>query len=671
MTWRLFNSTPGRKSNRRRLSPAQGGFVRASAVALVLVLAGHLMASPSPARADESGFTSAEVTATQFFEPLQHNVVDLTGQFADDATYRAAFLGNFDRTGGIERWGYPTSAIFEETPGTLTQYYQRGVVDWQPPPGGGGHVFQRRLAWDYLGGGVGGSIDQGVEPHLTNPNPGDLVGPWGHRITNQSVEGANIGFANFFHRLGGVSSFGYPKTDARRDTHPQAVLRTPGRPPDSRIRQYFQAAVIEYHPETPASPVKLSLLGDTLRNHRYPHGAWQQYLAFGPEASLAVGDHLKLGLASRGPHGSTVEDVAKFLELSLLRVSTDRACGSGFFVSESGYAVTTWNLVMDATTIAVENPRGYTANAHLVAGDAERDIALIKVDGEGHIPVLWADMAIQPPHAELVAVGYHAPHAIEGRGVECQAIPTATTLFVPNKATTRGLSFLPTTSPGNSGGPAGLMSGHVAGITGSGSPEDSRADFLIPTAEARPLIDSWLRDIGRGSPPALPGRPRFDRVIMVDRDLVPCPGSPGQLEVQASSLEVTADVALHPNRIPISIIRFRAADDTAWRSHDQINFGPHSSNDEFARFSWRRLHMGRNISLKSEDPEEIARNGRFHLRFVYNNGSVALFINGKAVHQESGLPYGEYIYLSLECFGWAGTGSIHYIDVRIIGKPLL
>ena len=217
---------------------------------------------------DGPGFATAEVDATRYFEQLQHNVIDVSGTFADGSAFRAAFLGNFNQTGGLERWGYPTSAVFEESPGNLTQYFQRGVIDWPPPGGGGQDTFQRRLAWDYLGGGGGGSIDQGVEPHLTNPNPGDLIGPWGHKVANVSVEGDAIGFAGFFHRLGGVSSFGYPKTDARRDNHPRAVLHAPDRLPDSRIRQYFQAAVLDYHPETPASPVKLSLLGDTLRDHR-------------------------------------------------------------------------------------------------------------------------------------------------------------------------------------------------------------------------------------------------------------------------------------------------------------------------------------------------------------------------------------------------------------------
>jgi len=41
------------------------------------------------------------------------------------------------------------------------------------------------------------------------------------------------------------------------------------------VRQYFQAAVFEYHPEAPEGfKVQLSLLGDTLRNQNYPNDSW-------------------------------------------------------------------------------------------------------------------------------------------------------------------------------------------------------------------------------------------------------------------------------------------------------------------------------------------------------------------------------------------------------------
>ena len=648
----------------------QERFSRTLLLVPLLILAALALLTPSTARGADSAFLSAQITATHFFDPLQHNVADVSGTFADATPFEANFLDNFTHTGGIERWGYPTSAIFEETPGTLTQYYQRGVIDWQPPPGGGQNTFQRRLAWDYLGGGVGGSIDQGVEPHLTNPNPGEAYGPWGHKVANVSVEGDDIGFADFFHQLGGVSSFGYPKTDARRDNHPQAILHSPDRLPESRIRQYFQAAILEYHPETPESPVKLSLLGDTLRDSRYPLRAWQQYVAFGPETPLAVGDQLELGLESRrGPHGSTIDDVSSFLELSLLRITTDQACGSGFLVTESGYAVTTWRLAADASAISVSSPRGYTANAHLVAGDPGRDIALIKVEGDGHIPVLWDASGGSAVGDELVAHGYAATFALNGRAVDCQSTPTATSLSVSSTAANQPSYFRPTIDVGNSGGPVSMISGRVVGMTVSGSPQRPRADSFTPASDAQPLVTSWLQDVNRGTPPRLPHRPRFDPILLAQRDRVACPDE-DFIQASGSKLEISTTVTLAPNANTVGYIIFRNAYDVAWESHDIVYFGSIWVDDVFSRLAWKRDDRGRRSTLRKGDHPEIRRGGSFHLEFIYHSDSVALFVNGKVAHEERGLPYGEQISVSLGCLGWEGFPNIYYSGTRITGFPL-
>ncbi len=650
-------------------------------VALVAFTA-FALATPSPARAAQSGFLSAEITAAHFFEPLQHNVVNLAGQFADATPYEANFLHNFTTTGGIERWGYPTSAVFEESPGTLTQYYQRGVVDWQPPPGGGPHSFQRRLAWDYLGGGLGGSTDLGVELHLTNPNPGKSLGPWGHKVANTSVEGVPIGFADFFHRLGGIASFGFPKTDARRDTHSQAVLHTPGRQPDERIRQYYQAAVLEYHPESPASHVKLSLLGDTLRDHRYPRETWQLYLTFGPEAPLALGDPLDLRLARRGPLGATPDDAIRFLEPSVLRVTTDKACGSGFFVTESGYAVMPWHLAVDAATISVTSPLGYAAGAHLVAGDAERDLALIKVDGHGHVPVLWDESESLAPRTEVVTVGYDSIRPDEGRGVECRSEPSARSLLTWSVQPGQRTTFVPATSPGNIGAPVATTTGRVAGIAGSTAPGLPQADALLPVAEARPLVQAWLDDIARGAEPSLPIRPLFDRFGLFERESVACPGdvfTTGRagdrmaIWVLGSEIDLTTSIWLNPDARYVALLEFGNTSAGSYEAHDTIAFGGVTILPDrvYSTLRWT-LHghgpYGTRIRLKLEEHPDVYRGAKFHIRFVYNSGSVALFINGAAVHQEAGLPYNDDITVGLGCSGDSRINNLYFYDLRISGQ---
>ncbi len=222
-----------------------------------------------------------------FSEPdvhLAHNIPDLTLTLANGSEADCGFLTYYEATHGLARWGHPISEVLEERPGKLTQYFQRGVLDCHESDGE--WLVERRLAWDYIGGGAEGAPDLGVEPHLLSEQPGELLGPWGHRVSDYAVDGTYAGFLDFFTALGGVATFGYPKTEARYDDDPRAVLRVPSGTP-TVIRQYFQAAVLEYHPDDELQPVKLHLLGHDLRDWRYP--AYRAFVGFGSFGRLTQG----------------------------------------------------------------------------------------------------------------------------------------------------------------------------------------------------------------------------------------------------------------------------------------------------------------------------------------------------------------------------------------------
>jgi len=228
------------------------------------------------------------VARVQFNVPdahLAHNIPDLLVSLPDGTETSCNFLTHYENTGGLTRWGHVTSEVLEERPGSLTQYYQRGVVDCHVREGD--WLMERRLAWDHVGGGVDGSDDLGTEPHLLSEQPGQLLGPWGHKVSNYAVDGTYIGFLDFFTALGGVHSFGYPKSEARFDNDPRRQLgiqvATQG-----FIRQYFQAAVLEYHPDT-LSTMMLRLLGDDLRDRRYPNQLYKAFVSFGSVPPLRVG----------------------------------------------------------------------------------------------------------------------------------------------------------------------------------------------------------------------------------------------------------------------------------------------------------------------------------------------------------------------------------------------
>ena len=240
------------------------------------------------------------VVRVQFNVPdvhLAHNIPDLLLTLPDGSETTCNFLTHYENTGGLTRWGHTTSEVLEERPGSLTQYYQRGVVDCHEREGD--WLMERRLTWDHFGGGIDGSEDLGVEPHLLSEQPGELLGPWGHKVSNYAVDGTYIGFLDFFTALGGVPAFGYPKSEARYDNDPRRQLgiavSTKG-----FVRQYFQAAVMEYHPDT-LSTVMLRLLGDDLRNRRYPNESYKTFSSFGSVPPLRVGQIYVAELVSASP----------------------------------------------------------------------------------------------------------------------------------------------------------------------------------------------------------------------------------------------------------------------------------------------------------------------------------------------------------------------------------
>ena len=258
--------------------------VLVGSVAIELLALTPAMPVPRP----EPSLLALRVDEVRFTAPqlhLAHNIPDLTLTLADGAETSCGFLTYYDATGSLPRWGYAISEVLEERSETLTQYYQGGVFDCSERDGV--WSMERRLAWDYIGGGLGGAPDLGVEPGLLSEQPGELVEPWGHRVSNYAVDGTPTGFLDVFERLGGVASFGYPKTEARYDDDFQATLGVPGATPWF-IRQYFQAAVMEYRPDDEQAVI-LRHLGAELRHRRYPNKSHTAFASFNSVDPLTEG----------------------------------------------------------------------------------------------------------------------------------------------------------------------------------------------------------------------------------------------------------------------------------------------------------------------------------------------------------------------------------------------
>ena len=94
-------------------------------------------------------FLSAEVVESEYFSPFDHNVVWIRGKAMPGGDFEADFLGFFESTGGMERWGGPISEAFEEEPGVLAQYFENGVLEYRPGLG-----VEPRPVWELIGGGA-------------------------------------------------------------------------------------------------------------------------------------------------------------------------------------------------------------------------------------------------------------------------------------------------------------------------------------------------------------------------------------------------------------------------------------------------------------------------------------------------------------------------------------
>ena len=227
----------------------------------------------------------AAVTELRFDSDTGHNIPNLR-ILGSWGLLEAGFLDYYLFTGGKERWGSTLSEVFEESPGVLTQYFERGVVDWRHRAGSNVQIIERRLAWDFIGG-AGAPTDMGYEAEVLNSHAGIVSGPWGHKISNLAVDGTETGFLDFYQSHGGEVSFGFPKTDARPDSDLPGTVRLPKGSPGI-VRQYFQAAVFEFRPGEPA-PVVLALIGYEVLARLYPDDAWRELAAFAPTPGLDPG----------------------------------------------------------------------------------------------------------------------------------------------------------------------------------------------------------------------------------------------------------------------------------------------------------------------------------------------------------------------------------------------
>jgi len=167
--------------------------------------------------------------------------------------------------------------------------------------------------------------------------------------------------------------------------------------------------------------------------------------------------------------------------------------GSGFIISEDGYIITNNHVISGADEIKVKLSDGREFRGEIKGRDEKFDIALVKIDAKGSLPVAplgdsdkmevgeWV-MAIGNPFglAQTVTVGIvSAQGRVIGSGPYDDYIQTDASI-----------------NPGNSGGPLFNTNGEVIGINTAILAGGQGIGFAIPVNMAKAII-SQLKEHGR------------------------------------------------------------------------------------------------------------------------------------------------------------------------------
>ena len=139
--------------------------------------------------------------------------------------------------------------------------------------------------------------------------------------------------------------------------------------------------------------------------------------------------------------------------------------GSGFFVSSEGYLLTNEHVVRDAKFVQVKLTTGREILAEVIARDAVRDVALVKVEESG--------MPFLPIRKEEISVG-SLVYAI-GSPLGEEYSTTVSQGVLSRYEYQRGRRLIQSDvfiAPGSSGGPLLDKSGNVIGISKSGRSRD-------------------------------------------------------------------------------------------------------------------------------------------------------------------------------------------------------
>jgi len=188
-----------------------------------------------------------------------------------------------------------------------------------------------------------------------------------------------------------------------------------------------------------------------------------------------------------------------------------QSLGSGFLVDAKGHILTNEHVVERAAEmrISVTTADGKTYQARYLAGDPERDLALIKIDAEEPLPFLSLE-ELSPNLLGQTVLALGNPLGYGSSVTRGILSATDRSIAVGNQEFKGLLQTDVAINPGNSGGPLVDLKGSFVGVssvkmayTPQGIPAQG-IGFAIPGPTVRDWFRQALQNAGRPPGPAQP-----------------------------------------------------------------------------------------------------------------------------------------------------------------------
>ena len=173
---------------------------------------------------------------------------------------------------------------------------------------------------------------------------------------------------------------------------------------------------------------------------------------------------------------------------------TDEGAGTGVIVRPDGYIVTNYHVIQDVVGVKAHLPGGESYDAEIVGWDAITDLAVIKIEANGDLPVAsWGDSDGVRVGDWVVAVG----NAMALKGGPTVTLGIVSALGRTVKTDRDPLYDMIQTdaaiNDGNSGGPLLNLAGEVIGINTAMLRQARGIGFALSSETAQPIIESLIK----------------------------------------------------------------------------------------------------------------------------------------------------------------------------------